>query len=80
MLEYQSFIMRKLASLLNLKYRPAKFDFGIRYGDREYPAEIAERVTNLFYVGAFEELETKFGEASTWADELIEELKKELIS
>jgi len=47
MLEYQGFIQRKLAALLNLKYRPAKYDFGIRYGDREYPPEVAERVGKL---------------------------------
>ncbi len=78
MLEYQSFIMRKLAPLLNLTYRPAKFDFGIRYGEREYPPEIAARVANLFYVGAFEELDEKFKEASIWAEELAKELEVKL--
>lgn len=75
MLEYQSFIMRKLSSLLNLKYRPAKFDFGIRYGDREYPPEVTAKVKNLFYVGTFEELDGKFKDASNWAEELIDDLK-----
>ena len=80
MLEYQSFILRKLSALLNLKYRPAKFDFGIRYGDREYPPEVAEKVTGLFYAGTFEELSVKFEEALAWADELIDELREKLIS
>lgn len=76
MLEYQGFIQRKLASLLNLKYRHPRYDFGIRYGDREYPEEIAERVSRLMYAGSLEELKPKFEEASAWARELLEELKK----
>ncbi len=75
MLEYQGFIQRKLAALLNLKYRPAKYDFGIRYGDREYPPEVAERVRKLMYAGSMEEIPPLFREASAWAGELLEELR-----
>lgn len=75
MLEYQGFIQRKLAALLNLKYRPAKYDFGIRYGDREYPEKVAERVRKLMYAGSIEEIKPLFREASAWARELMEELK-----
>jgi len=74
MLEYQGFIQRKLAALLNLKYRPAKYDFGIRYGDRDYPAEVAERVRKLMYAGSIEDIRPLFEEASAWAGELLEEL------
>jgi len=76
MLEYQGFIQRRLAALLNLKYRPAKYDFGIRYGDREYPKAVAERVGRLLYAGGIEDLRPRFEEASAWARELMGELRK----
>jgi len=79
MLEYQIFIQRVLAGFLNLKYRPAKYDFGIRYGDRDYPAEVAERVCRLFYPGSPGDLESGFEEASAWAQELMEDLKKVMV-
>lgn len=74
MLEYQGFVQRKLAALLNLKYRPAKFDFGIRYGDRDYPEEVADKAANLMYAASIEELEPLFREASEWVRQLLEEL------
>lgn len=76
MLEYQGFIQRRLASLLNLKYRPAKYDFGIRYGDREYPRDVAERVIHLLYAGSIHDIKPLFMEASAWARELMEELRQ----
>jgi len=74
MLEYQGFIQRKLAALLNLKYRPAKYDFGIRYGERDYPPDVAEKVRKLMYAGSMEDMKPMFQEASEWARELLIEL------
>jgi hypothetical protein len=68
-----------LAGLLNLKYRPAKYDFGIRYGDRDYPPLVAERVCRLFYPGSIHDLKTGFEEASAWAEELIADLKTAMV-
>lgn len=76
MLEYQGFIQRRLAALLNLKYRQAKYDFGIRYGEREYPQEVAEKLVYLLYAGSIKEIEPRFKEASAWARELISELQE----
>lgn len=76
MLEYQGFVQRRLGALLNLKYRPAKYDFGVRYGDREYPPDTAARLARLMYAGSLEELKPRFDEAAEWAAELIEELNE----
>ncbi len=76
MLEYQGFIQRRLAALLNLKYRPAKHDFGIRYGQREYPPDVAERVKRLIYPGSPAGIGPRFEEAAAWAVELMRELEE----
>ena len=60
---YYQFIARYLSVVLNMKYRPEKVDFGLRYSYRDYPPEIAEWVENLFKVHSIEELETKFEDA-----------------
>lgn len=76
MLEYQGLLQRRLAGLLNLKYRPSKYDFGIRYGGTEYPPEVAERVRELMYAGSIQELPGKFREVSEWINRLVEELEE----
>ncbi|MCB5295995.1 MAG: nucleotidyltransferase domain-containing protein [Candidatus Cloacimonetes bacterium] len=47
---YHTFLQRCLVSLLNLKYRPHKADFGLRYIHREYPAEAVTRVEDLLSI------------------------------
>lgn len=78
MLEYQGFIQRRLAALLNLRYRPAKHDFGIRYADREYPPDVAERIRSLIYPGSIAGIGPRFEEAAAWAGELMKELEEKL--
>ncbi|HOP26075.1 MAG TPA: hypothetical protein PK907_10240 [Candidatus Sabulitectum sp.] len=76
MLEYQGLVQRRLAGLLNLKYRPSKYDFGIRYGGTEYPPEVAGRVSELMYAGNIQELPGKLREISEWISRLVEELEE----
>lgn len=45
-----TFLNRHLVVLLNLKYRPAKADFGIRYAARDYPSDIAAALAELLRV------------------------------
>jgi hypothetical protein len=73
--QYQRFTGGLLAGLLNIRYRPAKFDFGARYGDREYPEEVRARLERLLSPGGFEALEEAFPEALAWAEELVRELE-----
>jgi predicted nucleotidyltransferase len=70
---YYQFIARNLAILLNLKYRPEKVDFGLRYGYRDYNIEDFELVESLLKVASLEELSKKFA----FAKKRFYELKKE---
>lgn len=43
-----TFLQRFYAPVFNLKYRPAKADFGLRYIDREWPTEAVQQLNELF--------------------------------
>lgn len=73
--QYQRFVSARLAGLLNLKYRPAQFDFGIRYAERAYPPEVNRRLRELLYPSSFHDLSASLDKAVAWADELLEELR-----
>lgn len=76
---YYVYLARHLAPLLNLKHRPAKVDFGIRYAYRDYPEEDAKLVENALRAcsidvlsSMFDRLERRFveltAELSAWKD------------
>ncbi|MCG8573054.1 MAG: nucleotidyltransferase domain-containing protein [Spirochaetes bacterium] len=69
-------LLARLAVLLNLKYRPEKFDFGFRYVYRDYPIEAREKVESLLSNTSIENLETKINTASKLFYETVNELKE----
>lgn len=71
---YLQFISRNLGTLLNIKYRPAKVDFGLRYAYRDYAKRDADLIEDLFKVNSIEELDIKFQKALQRFAELKEEL------
>lgn len=71
---YFQFVSRNLGTLLNLKHRPARGDFGVRYGYRDYPSEDAELLEALFSVNSLETLRSRFDRALARYGELVVEL------
>ena len=56
---YHSLIIRHLAPLLNLKYRPEKFDFGLRYAPHAYPEEVVGLLEYLLYPADIDGIEER---------------------
>ncbi len=73
-MNYHMFINRHLVLLLNLKFRPAKADFGIRYAEREYPEEAATKMADLLRIASLEDIAAKLPAALDWFESLKEEL------
>ena len=46
---YQGMILRPLVDLLRIRHCPDRFDFGLRYLDRDLPPELYATVTRLAY-------------------------------
>jgi len=74
---YYNFIARFLAVMLNLKHRPRKVDFGLRYSYRDYPPEDAAWINDLFKVASLAELSRKWDAARSRYHGLVENLRSE---
>jgi hypothetical protein len=69
--------LKPLADLLRMRYCPARWDFGVRYLDRDLPADVYAQVQALALTTDLGDLERKRTQAATWAIALLEELKAE---
>ncbi len=74
--KYVGFLARQLATLLNIKHRPEKVDFGLRYGSRDYSKEDYKLMDKLFRVDNIEILKENFDVALNRYKELKEELNQ----
>ncbi len=73
-LNYLQFLNRNLVILLNLRYRPCKADFGIRYAEREFPEEVTAKLEDLLRVTDVQDIARRLPQAQKWFEELKEEL------
>ena len=67
-------LLNRLASMLNIKYRSHKFDFGLRYYYRDLPKDEVTFVEGITFVKDLEDLKEKLPKAIKKYKELIEEL------
>ena len=72
---FWAYTMRPLAELLRMRYCPVRWDFGVRYLDRDLPADAYSRFRDLAFVQDLEDLEAKLATASTWGSAVIHELE-----
>jgi hypothetical protein len=71
---YYAYIARHLAPLLNLKHRPAKVDFGLRYGYRDYPETDFHLIENALKACSIDVLSSMFDRLERRFEELSAEL------
>jgi len=69
-------LLNRLASMLNIKYRSHKFDFGLRYYYRDLPKDEVTFIEEIAFVKDINDLKAKLPKAINKYQELIEELGK----
>jgi hypothetical protein len=69
-------LLNRMAALLNIKYRPHKFDFGLRYYYRDLPQWEIIFIEDVSFVKDVNDLKVKLPKAIKKYKELIEELGK----
>ena len=74
---YWACTLKPLADLLRIRYAPARWDFGVRYLDRDLPAGVYGQVRALALVADLGDLEIKLARATAWGAELLRELAPE---
>lgn len=72
---FWSYTLRPLAELLRMRYCPLRWDFGVRYIDRDLPTEIYDRFCDLAVVVDLEDLDRKLARATAWGSSLLRELR-----
>ena len=71
---FQTFVNRHLIPLLNIKYRPWKADFGIRYIERDYPQELVNEIQELLRYQDVDDLRHNSSKAINMYNQLKDEL------
>jgi len=67
--------LKPLAELLRMRYCPVRWDFGVRYLDRDLPPAMYDQVRDLALVRDLEDLQEKWARATAWGTELLGELE-----
>ena len=67
--------LKPLAELLRMRYCPVRWDFGVRYLDRDLPPAVYDQVRDLALVRDLGDLEAKLARATAWGAELLRELE-----
>ena len=69
-------LVNRMAYLWNLKYRPPKSDFGLRYTFRDFPQETTNWLEDMLVVKDLDEMMKKVDVIDVKYKELLEELKE----
>ena len=75
---YHAVTMRSLVELLRMRYCPDRYDFGLRYLDRDLPPEVRRQVESLLFCGSFEELAEKQATAVALFQATLNDLRQAL--
>lgn len=67
--------LKPLAELLRMRYCPVRWDFGVRYLDRDLPPAVYRQVQDLVFVRDLGDIETKLARATAWGAALLRELE-----
>ena len=70
-----AYTLRPLVELLRMRYCPARWDFGMRYLDRDLPPSVCEDLRQLMFVKDPADLQQHLERASAWGEEVLQELK-----
>ena len=76
MLCYQNLSLRLLVELLRMRYCPERFDYGIRYIDRDLPSELRRKIEQLAFPPTREAIEGYRAEVEALYRANIEDLER----
>lgn len=73
---FWGYTLRPLVELLRMRYCPARWDFGMRYLQRDLPSPVYYQLRDIMFVGESSDLEKHLEEAVVWGELLLQELKR----
>ena len=66
-----------LVTVLNIRYRPSRWQFGLRYLKEELPPEVVKIVEQICYVPSPAGLEERFAQADLLLQDTVKELEEQ---
>jgi hypothetical protein len=71
---FWAYTLKPLVELLRMRYCPVRWDFGMRYLERDLPPAVYDEVRDLTFVKDLEELDIALVRATAWGAALLAEL------
>jgi predicted nucleotidyltransferase len=68
-------LLNRIIALMNIKYRPAKHDFGMRYLHRDFPEAEQELIERLLYNKSLEELQVNLNNLKDIYPKLLKDIR-----
>ena len=74
---FSSYTLKPLAALIRMRHCPARWDFGMRYLDRDLPPAVYDNFKDLVFVRDLDDLAGKLDKAQAWGVALLQELARD---
>lgn len=71
---YQRMVLEPLLQALRIKHKPSHYDFGASYTRYHLPAEVVERLKDLYFISDERDLARKYRKALAWYDQAFREI------
>lgn len=71
---FWGYTLKPLTELLRMRYCPARWDFGMRYLERDLPSTVYAQLRDLMFVRDIGEIEARLPAATAWGVTLLREL------
>ena len=71
---FWGYTLKPLTELLRMRYCPVRWDFGMRYLDRDLPSDVYAQLRELVFVRDLAGIEAHLPKASAWGAALLREL------
>jgi len=70
---FWGYTLKPLVELLRMRYCPARWDFGMRYLQRDLPRPVYDELRDIMFVGEFVDLAEQVAKAVEWGERLLRE-------
>ncbi len=70
---FWGYTLRPLVELLRMQYCPARWDFGMRYLERDLPGPVYDELRAIMFVGEPVDLSDQLAKAVAWGERLLRE-------
>jgi hypothetical protein len=72
---FWGYTLKPLVELLRMRYCPARWDFGMRYLQRDLPGPVYDELRDIVFVGEPADLAEHLAKAAAWGERLLQDLE-----